>query len=71
MPSKSKEQAKLMAAAAHNEEFARKSNIDPKVAKEWHAADMEKAKDDKDFADMIGMHPDEPAQGSDHRSKDW
>jgi hypothetical protein len=39
MPSKSKKQAKLMAAAAHNPKFARKVKISRKVAKEFHEAD--------------------------------
>lgn len=39
MPSKSKKQAKTMAAAAHNPEFAKKMNIPQKVAKEYNQAD--------------------------------
>lgn len=39
MPSKSKAQAKLMAAAAHNPEFARKVGIPQSVAKEYNRAD--------------------------------
>ena len=39
MPSKSKPQAKLMAAAAHDPKFARKVGVPPMVAKEFNAAD--------------------------------
>lgn len=39
MPSKSKSQAKFMAAAAHNPEFAKKAGISQDAAKEWNNAD--------------------------------
>ena len=39
MPSKSKEQRNLMAAAAHNPAFAKKVGVPVKVAKEFNAAD--------------------------------
>jgi hypothetical protein len=39
MPSKSKEQRNLMAAAAHNPTFAKKVGVPVKVAKEFNAAD--------------------------------
>ena len=39
MPSKSKKQAKLMAAAAHNKAFAKKVGISQEVAKEFNQAD--------------------------------
>ncbi len=39
MPSKSKKQAKTMAAAAHNPKFAKKVGIPQKVAKEFNQAD--------------------------------
>lgn len=39
MPSKSPKQARLMAAAAHNPEFAAKVGVPPKVAKEFNRAD--------------------------------
>jgi len=42
MPSKSKPQAKLMAAAAHNPAFAKKVGIPTKVAKEFNTADKGK-----------------------------
>jgi len=42
MPSKSKPQAKLMAAAAHNPKFAKKVGIPTKVAKEFNTADKGK-----------------------------
>lgn len=52
MPSTSKRQAKFMAAAAHNKEFAKKVGIDQKVAKEFNKADValkeEKEKGKKD-----------------------
>lgn len=39
MPSKSKAQARLMAAAAHDTKFAKRAGIPVKVAKEFNAAD--------------------------------
>ena len=39
MPSKTKRQARLMAAAAHDPAFAKKVGVDPKVAKEFNKAD--------------------------------
>lgn len=39
MPSKTKKQAKLMAAAAHNPEFAKKVGVKQSVAKEFNKAD--------------------------------
>jgi hypothetical protein len=39
MPSKSPAQARLMAAAAHNPEFAKKAGVPASVAKEFNAAD--------------------------------
>lgn len=39
MPSKSKPQARLMAAAAHDPKFAKKAGVPQKVAKEFNAAD--------------------------------
>jgi hypothetical protein len=39
MPSKSKKQARTMAAAAHNPAFAKKVGIPTKVAKEFNQAD--------------------------------
>jgi len=42
MPSKSPKQARLMAAAAHDPNFARKVGVPVKVAKEFNAADKGK-----------------------------
>lgn len=39
MPSKSKSQARFMAAAAHDPEFAKDAGISTKAAKEWNKAD--------------------------------
>ena len=39
MPSKSPAQARLMAAAAHSPEFAKKAGIPQSVAKEYNKAD--------------------------------
>lgn len=44
MPSKSKAQADLMRAAAHNKEFADKVGVPQSVAKEFAAADKAKTK---------------------------
>jgi hypothetical protein len=40
MPSKSKSQKRLMAAAAHNPKFAKKAGVPQKVAKEFNEADQ-------------------------------
>lgn len=42
MPSKSKKQAKFMAAAAHNPVFAKRVGIDQKTAREFNQADKGK-----------------------------
>jgi hypothetical protein len=42
MPSKSKPQAKLMRAAAHDKGFAKKAGVPQSVAKEYVAADKRK-----------------------------
>jgi hypothetical protein len=42
MPSVSKKQAKTMRAAAHDKEFAKKTGIPQKVAREFVAADQHK-----------------------------
>lgn len=47
MPSRSKKQAKTMAAAAHNPAFAKKVGIPQTVAKEFNQADMAKKKSGK------------------------
>lgn len=39
MPSKSPKQARLMAAAAHNPEFAKKVGVPQSVAKDFNKAD--------------------------------
>jgi hypothetical protein len=39
MPSKSKKQARLMAAVAHNPAFAKRVGISQKVGKEFNQAD--------------------------------
>lgn len=39
MPSKTKSQARLMAAAAHNPAFAKKVGVPKSVAKEFNKAD--------------------------------
>lgn len=39
MPSKTKKQARTMAAAAHDSKFAKKVGIPPAVAKEFNATD--------------------------------
>ena len=39
MPSKSAKQARLMAAAAHSKDFAKKVGVPMKVAKEFNKAD--------------------------------
>lgn len=43
MPSTSAKQARTMAAAAHNSQFAKKMGIPQKVAKEFNQADKGKS----------------------------
>ena len=43
MPSKSKKQAKLMSAVAHNKDFAKKVGIPQSVGREFNKADLEVA----------------------------
>lgn len=43
MPSKSPAQARLMQAAAHNPEFAKKVGVPQSVAKEFNQADHQRA----------------------------
>ena len=40
MPSKSPKQARLMAAAAHNPQFAKKAGVPQQVAREYNQADQ-------------------------------
>jgi len=40
MPSRTKKQAKTMAAAAHNPAFAKKVGIPPSVARDFNRADQ-------------------------------
>ena len=40
MPSRTPEQARLMAAAAHNPDFARRAGVPRSVAQEFNAADQ-------------------------------
>lgn len=47
MPSKSKKQARFMAAAAHDSGFAEAAGIDQKVAREFHRADKRKKRKKK------------------------
>lgn len=44
MPSHSPKQARLMAAAAHSPEFAKKTGVPMKVAKEYNKADTRRGK---------------------------
>lgn len=44
MPSKSKRQAKFMAAAAHSSGFAKAAGIKQSVAKEFYAADKRRGR---------------------------
>lgn len=60
MPSKSKAQARFMAAAAHNPDFAKKAGISTGAAKEWNQADkkqgtLKKGSDKPDHVDESSM----------------
>lgn len=48
MPSVSEKQARLMRAAAHDPEFAKRVGIDQKVAREFVEADKRKGKKQKE-----------------------
>lgn len=54
MPSKSKAQAKLMRAAAHNPRFAKKVGVPVSVAREFNDADMAKAHRKHKSKGMLG-----------------
>jgi hypothetical protein len=45
MPSKSKAQANMMAAAAHDKKFAKKVGVPQSVAKEFNQADKGRSRD--------------------------
>ena len=51
MPSRSKRQARMMRAAAHNKGFAKKVGVYQKVAKEFSSAD--KGKDLSDLPEKV------------------
>lgn len=53
MPSSSKSQYKLMQFAAINKEFAEKKGIKQETAKEWHAADVAKKKEDPEWYENL------------------
>lgn len=59
MPSKSKKQFDLMKIASYNKEFAEKRHIDQDAAREWHKADKEQMKKDKDFYKNLPEHAEE------------
>ena len=54
MPSKTEKQKKFMAAAAHDKKFADKAGIPQSVAKEFNAADKQKAAKKKPHESMYG-----------------
>ena len=49
MPSKSKAQYKLMQIAAYNADFAKKRGLDQAIAREFHAEDKKKEKEDPEW----------------------
>ena len=57
MPSKSKAQENLMAAAAHDAEFAKEAGIPQSVAEEFFAADQAKKGRDRLAAAMMRQKP--------------
>jgi hypothetical protein len=59
MPSKSKKQYDLMKIASYNKEFAEKRHIDQDAAREWHKADKEMEKKDKDFYKNLPDHAED------------
>ena len=60
MPSKSPAQARLMAAAAHDPEFARKVGVPQSVAKEYNQADKGKR-----LAEAMKAHARRRSTGAD------
>lgn len=54
MPSKSPKQKRFMAAAAHSPGFAKRADIKPGVAKEFHKADKGKIEFKKDKENTKG-----------------
>jgi len=59
MPSKSKKQYDLMKIASYNKEFAEKRHIDQDAAREWHKADKEMEKKNKDFYKNLPDHAED------------
>tara|TARA_R110000822_G_scaffold158199_2_gene297783 strand:+ start:133 stop:411 length:279 start_codon:yes stop_codon:yes gene_type:complete len=64
MPSKSPSQHKLMAAVAHNPEFAKKVGIPQKVGKEFSTADEAKKMKGGGLYDNINAKRERIAEGS-------
>jgi hypothetical protein len=64
MPSKSPSQHKLMAAVAHNPEFAKKVGISTKVGKEFVKADEEKTMKGGGLYENINAKRKRIAEGS-------
>jgi hypothetical protein len=64
MPSKSPSQHKLMAAVAHNPEFAKKVGISQKVGKEFSKADEAKKMKGGGLYDNINAKRERIAEGS-------
>jgi hypothetical protein len=64
MPSKSPSQHSLMAAVAHNPEFAKKVNIPQKVGKEFSKADEAKKMKGGGLYDNINAKRERIAEGS-------
>lgn len=54
MPSVSKSQQRLMAAASHDPKFAKKVGIDQDTAKEWNQADKKAKTSKKDLPEHVG-----------------
>lgn len=53
MPSKSKKQARFMAAAAHDPKFAKKAGVDQKVAQDFSTADSWADRLASDYTDTV------------------
>jgi hypothetical protein len=67
MPSKSKKQAKLMAAVAHNPKFAKKVGIPQSVGEDFHQADK---KVGKYMHDKPHAHKEHYVGHKDHKHED-
>jgi hypothetical protein len=70
MPSKSKAQYKLFEIASYNKDFAEARHINQEQAREWHAEDKKKRKEDPKWYDNLPEKAEDDDKKKDHDKKD-